>query len=478
MSGSDAPFPGRGRTARRRSPRLVFSLGGLGVSAFFLPLALFSILRLVITWGTASPSDALTRFIRSAHEVRLAVGLDATGKLAPRTGYRPPSWLDLVVADREGLVIYSTMPELESGRPIAPAEVARIAARLVPERSFVAESLAMNGRVEGVYYAIMTGAPLGFTVDPALPLIIAASFMGMAVLAFLVGSLTAGRIAAEVLRLQRAADRIAQGDLETAVEAKGVREIADLAAAMDLMRRSLREDLARRYRFLAAVSHDLRTPLTSIGGYLEAVEDGLAADPDTLRRYVAIMRDKARLLETRISELIDFARIETEEWRLRFEELDLHALLRELAGQFHEDAALLGRRFEARLDACTALHVRADRVLTMRAMENVVSNALQYTPEGGLVSIKAEAKPGVLELWIEDEGPGFRNDEIEKVFEPFYRGSQARAGEGSGLGLYIARSIVRGQGWDIRADPSGKGGRVAFVIPLPGGREGVGHERN
>ena len=452
---------------RRRSPRLSFTLGALGVGAFFLPLALFSVLRIMIASGASSSNDPLSRFIRAAHEVRMAIDIDAAGRLHGRPGYRTPSWLDLVVTDRDGIVILSSLPELAIGSAVEPTAVAQIAQRLGPDRSFIAETIAFGKGADGVYYAILAAPPVGFSVDPALPLIIAASFMGMAVIAFLFGALAAAKIAAEVLHLQRAAGRIASGDLDTSVEASGAREIADLAAAMDGMRRALREDLALRARFLAAVSHDLRTPLTSIGGYLEAVEDGLAEDPATLRRYVSIMREKAKLLEGRIAGLIDFARMETEEWRLRFEEVELKGFLGSLALEFLEDAALLGRRLEARLEEVGEVRVLADKALLTRAVENVLSNALRYTPPGGLVRVSSRRVSATLFVDVDDEGPGIPATEREKVFEPFYRGSHAREGEGTGLGLYIARSIVRGHGWELAASETGNGGgRLTFSIPL------------
>jgi signal transduction histidine kinase len=278
-------------------------------------------------------------------------------------------------------------------------------------------------------------------------------------------------LARAVLKLEAAAGRIADGDFDTAVNVRGIREIEDLAYAMDGMRATLREDRDQRARFLAAVSHDLRTPLTSIGGYLEAVEDGLADGPETLERYVRIMRGKTRLLETRIGGLIAFARMETEEWRMGFEATELLPFLDGLAREAREDAILLGRRFEADLDAVGDLELSIDRGLLSRALENVISNAFRYSPEGGVVRFSASDVAGAIRLDVDDEGPGIPLPERERVFEPFYRGSAAREGEGSGLGLYIARSIVRGHGWTIAAgeSPTG-GGRISVLVPAQGFR--------
>jgi signal transduction histidine kinase len=242
---------------------------------------------------------------------------------------------------------------------------------------------------------------------------------------------------------------------------------------MDGMRAALREDRDRRARFLAAVSHDLRTPLTSIGGYLEAIEDGFASDPKTLGRYVGIMRGKTRLLEVRIAGLIEFARMETGEWRMGFETIGLRPFLEDLCREFREDAALMGRSFSFELSALSDLAIAIDKALLTRAFENLVSNSIRYSPAGGSIRMRARRAEGdgngvAFFIDLDDEGPGIAPSERGRVFEPFVRGSASREGEGNGLGLYIARSVIKGHGWDIRADQApGGGGRFSISVPAP-----------
>jgi signal transduction histidine kinase len=235
---------------------------------------------------------------------------------------------------------------------------------------------------------------------------------------------------------------------------------------MDRMRRAIREDRDRRARFLAGVSHDLRTPLTAIGGYLEAIQDGLADDPETLGRYVGIARDRAELLGSRIAGLIGFARMETDEWRRGFEAVEAGAWLAGLSRRFAEDAGLAGLRFDAELDAAAGVRVLADRALLGRALENLVANAFRFSPPGGRVLLSARAEGGRLLLVVDDEGPGIPPAERELVFEPYHRGAGAREGEGSGLGLHVARSVARGHGGELRIlDAPGGGGRLVLELP-------------
>ena len=460
--------------SRRRSASLKLLLGGLAVGALALPFCLFGIVALVL--ATSGREQPFIHYREVSVELEKAVRVDPVGRVIPNPGYHPPSNFELVVAGADGSVAYSTSPEFAVGSTPGFDAIAAAARREFSSPNFFSETLSQKGRPIGAYYAWIPDAQA--KVEPGVPASATGSLalVGLVGLVFLLGVLVAAALARAVLQLEAAAGRIAAGDFETAVRVRGIREIEDLADAMDGMRATLREDRDQRARFLAAVSHDLRTPLTSIGGYLEAVEDGLAGDPETLERYVRIMRGKTRLLETRIGGLIAFARMETEEWRMGFEEVELRPFLEGLARESREDAILLGRRFESSLDALGDVKLSIDRSLLSRALENVISNAFRYSPEGGLVRLSATSGESSIRLDIDDQGPGIPPPERERVFEPFYRGSAAREGrppgEGTGLGLYIARSIVRGHSWSIEAGESHEGGgRISVIIAFGGSHE-------
>jgi signal transduction histidine kinase len=447
---------------RPKHPGLRLVLGGLAVGVLALPIALAVILAQVVF--ATLPSYQAFRLEILTQELRRASEIDRAGALTLIPGYKAPEGLRLVLAGSDGGVLFSNVASIAPATKAGLPEVADAARADSSISSFFFDGIRVKGRTVGSYYAWFSpafvprpqrGPPWGLV-----------ALLGLAVLAVASGVIIATILAGSVLKLERAAGRIAAGDLESEVRVGGIREIGELALAMDGMRSALREDRDRRARFLAAVSHDLRTPLTSIGGYLEAVEDGLADDPATLARYVAIMRDKTRILELRISGLIEFARMETGEWRLGFERVLLGPYLHALAQGFREDAALLGKRFEARLEGLEAIVLPVDKGLLARALENLVSNALRFSPDGGLVALSSKAREEGIALDVDDEGPGIPAQERELVFEPFSRGSSNPRGEGSGLGLYIARSIIKGHGWDIGAgEAPGGGGRVSILIP-------------
>jgi signal transduction histidine kinase len=454
-------------TRRPQAPSLKFLLGGLAAGALALPFGLAAIVALVLTARGAD--QPLMHYREVNQELGRATRFDKAGRIALVPGYRPPSDFQLVLAREDGTIAYSSSPRFSVGGVAAIEDIAAVAREDYDEPSLFSETLSVKAEVVGSYYAWMPMAKARAEPSSPMPALGILALASLVAVVFSLGVLVATQLARAVLRLERAAGLIAAGDFETAVSVRGIREIEDLARAMDGMRATLREDRDRRARFLAAVSHDLRTPLTSIGGYLEAVEDGLAADTATLERYVGIMRDKTRLLEGRISSLIEFARMETGEWRMGFEMVELKLFLDSLAAEFREDAALMGRSLEASLQGLEGRRFAIDRGLLSRAFENVVMNALRYAPEGGSVRISALAGADWVRVDVDDDGPGIPAADRLRVFDPFFRGSSARQGrpqgEGSGLGLYIASSIVRGHGWEIEAgeSPSG-GGRISVRI--------------
>ncbi len=456
---------------RRRVAGLRGLMAGLALGALGLPLLLGLVAWSIV--AMSAPRLPVLRIESLRRELGAAVDFDGRD-FSVRPGYAPPEGLFLVIVDGAGLVALSNVPGISVGRVVGIDEVAASIVRDPDAMNFFSESIRAEGAERGRYYAWFTRGYRPPRGNP--PVFAPLTMIGLVAVALAFGLGVATTLARSVLNLERAAFRIASGDLESEVRVGGIREIEDLARAMDGMRAALREDRDRRARFLASVSHDLRTPLTSIAGYLEAVEDGLASDPATLERYVSIMRGKTRLLEGRIAGLIEFARMETGEWRMGFEPLDLRPFLESLAREAREDAALMGRGLSWELGALGGARVRADRDLLARAVENLVSNAVRYSPEGSAVRLSAAREAdGSLRVFLDDEGPGIPPAERERVFEAFVRGSSAREGEGSGLGLYIARSVIRGHGWELLAEEApGGGGRATIAVPAeaveaPGG---------
>jgi signal transduction histidine kinase len=280
-------------------------------------------------------------------------------------------------------------------------------------------------------------------------------------------------ITGSVLSLEAATKRVAAGELDLPISVEGSNEFASLSRSLDILRIEIKEDQARRARFIMGISHDLKTPLALVKGYAEALEVELGADSDpNARAHLGIIQSKADQLEGMIDDLIDFERVDTGEWSRGLVDLDLGCFLRAFAKRVEADAILLERNVLSAIDLPEGSIVRMDERLATRALENLVNNALRYTSAGDDIRISARAEgEGSYVLSVADEGPGIPSEDLAHIFEPFYRGSSSRREEGMGLGLSIVKTIVESHGWTIDVRPGGdescaqKG--VAFVIAIP-----------
>lgn len=269
-----------------------------------------------------------------------------------------------------------------------------------------------------------------------------------------------------VLVLEEATRRMAAGELDLAIEARGSNEITSLTTSLNRMRLALKDDQARRSRFIMGITHDLKTPLALIKGYAEAIGDGIADDQNSRERYVDIIGAKVDQLDGMIEDLIDFVRVDTGEWRRRLTRIPLAGFLRNFCKRMTVDAALLKRRTESEIILPEELSVPLDERLVYRALENIVNNALRYTREDGLIRIGARLEAGVAVIEITDDGPGIDATDLPNIFDLFYRGTASRREQGMGLGLSVVKNVVESHGWEIKVTSERERGSV-FTIRIP-----------
>ncbi len=269
-----------------------------------------------------------------------------------------------------------------------------------------------------------------------------------------------------LVRLVKAVGRVAGGDLDTAVDpVGGNNETRSLGMAVEQMRQSLREENARQSRFVMGVSHDLKTPIALIKGYVELLRDEPGESAASREAHFSLILDKVDQLDAMIDHLIDYGRINTGEWQQTWTEVPVAEFLNSIVTEMTPDARLLGRAIEADIGLPGTLAVRCDRRSVRRCIDNLLNNALRYTPAGGTVGLSARAEPDSLAITVWDNGPGISDADLPHVFELFYRGSASRREQGMGMGLSIVKTIVESHGWSIRAETSG-GARFTLTIPL------------
>lgn len=284
---------------------------------------------------------------------------------------------------------------------------------------------------------------------------------------------TARTSASAVERLAATARRIGGGDLKARAGPLGAGpELDSLARTLDEMAARLaasleREREAERQRrdLVTAVSHDLRTPLAGLRAMVEAIDDRVVDDRDTIHAYVAEMRGAVESLVVLVDDLfeliqLDAGAIEAESQRARLEDV-----VRSAVAACDAQAAEKGLAVKTIL-ACADGASCSPRVT--RVVQNLLQNAIRHTPADGTVRVEARRATDGIEVVVEDSGEGIAPEALEHVFEPFWRADSARSGAGAGLGLALAKRIVEALGGRIDAESKpAHGSRFAIILPGP-----------
>jgi signal transduction histidine kinase len=284
-------------------------------------------------------------------------------------------------------------------------------------------------------------------------------------------------LARRVERLRLGTARLARGELGAKVKVEGYDELAALAddfnrmaAALGRARTREREADEARRDLVAAVSHDLRTPLASARALIEAVADGVVDDPETGARYLASAEGELAKLGRLVDDLFELARIDAGVLRLELQEISLRDLVSDTLSSFGPEAKRRGVRLVGEI-APEVDPVRANPSKLQRVLYNLVSNALRHTPSDGTVFLRAEPRDNVVLVEVADTGEGIAPEDLPCVFERSFRGERSRAApetgddSGAGLGLAIARGLVEAHGGNIEvASRLGEGSRFSFTL--------------
>jgi signal transduction histidine kinase len=318
-----------------------------------------------------------------------------------------------------------------------------------------AEAAAVDGRGNVLLFA----APLHDTLEDVDLVRSRLLWAGLAALglAVLIGFGGSAAFARRIRRLERAADRIAAGDFDQPVIDRGGDELGQLAAAFDRMRLQLAQlDDARR-AFIANASHELRTPIFSLGGFIELLRDE-ELDEETRNEFLATAAEQVQRLSKLATDLLDLSRLDAGRMRLASEPVALGDLARDLVDEFAAVALRRGHSLEAVVDGAGV--AVGDRERALQIGRALVDNALLHTPPGTPIRIVAAGAT----LRVEDEGPGIPEEHREQVFARFTRLEGSRA-SGTGLGLAIARELAERMGGELRLDSGG--GWTVFTLVLP-----------
>jgi signal transduction histidine kinase len=282
------------------------------------------------------------------------------------------------------------------------------------------------------------------------------------VIALAAGYLVARALSQRVGRLEQAARKVAAGDFSNPIRADSDDELGQLAAAFDDMQNQLaRLDRARK-QFIASASHELRTPIFSLGGFLELLADE-DLDEETRRQFLDQLRGQVDRMRKLATELLDLSRLESGALELRPEPTDVGQLARELAAEFtpaaqrHESVVVLELEDDP-------IELECDPERVAQVLRILLDNALVHTPAGTGVRVSADRRNGHVRLEVSDRGQGIKRQNMPHIFEPFFTSNEEA--QGAGLGLAIARELAeRMQGrLTVRSAP----GSTTFSLVLPG----------
>jgi len=296
--------------------------------------------------------------------------------------------------------------------------------------------------------------------------VLVAAFAGA--LALWAARLLGRRALADVDAVRTTLEAVGQGRRDVRTNLGGQDELARLGADVDAMVTTLAAEERARRGLIASVSHDLRTPLTSLRLLVDAIDDDLVTDPAMRRDYLRRISTNVHALSALIDDLFELSRLESGDIRWTMEHVMLDELVEETidAMRPHAEAGAVAVRAELAPQLAAA---RANPEQIQRVLFNLIQNAIRHTPADGSIVVRAApASEGAIEIEVADTGPGIAGDDRDHVFEPFFQGTghSARSSDsGAGLGLAISRAIIEAHGGRIWLADAERGTSVRFRLP-------------
>ena len=324
---------------------------------------------------------------------------------------------------------------------------------------------AFPGTEAAALIVAQPAASLSEVLRELTPRLVFSGLIGIAA-ALVLGFALSQSVAAPLRNIARAARSVARGNYLQRVPVTGPREVRDLAANFNRMTEEVQHSQQTLRDFLANISHELKTPLTSIRGFSEALVDGTIDDRAGIERSARIIHNQSNRVLRLVEELLDLSRIESGQALMQQQEILLSELFEHTAEVFALRSEETGVAFHVGSPA--AAFIRGDFDRLEQVLNNLIDNAFRHTPAGGSISLNAvtTATGAIHRVTVTDTGSGIPQDDLPHLFERFYRGAGTSSTKGYGLGLAITREIIRAHGGDIWVQ-SGPEHGTTFTFTLP-----------
>lgn len=312
---------------------------------------------------------------------------------------------------------------------------------------------------------------------PAVPLLTVFSdelifpILGAGIAGLIISLLVAfwlARWIADPLQKVVIASRQMPSDEAKLIALRGPREVQELTTAFNQMKKRVQSSQKSQREFVANVSHELKTPLTSVQGFAQALLDGVANTPETQKQAAQVIYDESSRMHRMVLDLLDLARMDSGTLDLQRSPVDITALINHIAKKFTPQAQM--GNLEIRVQAPNLPIITGDGDRLSQVFTNLIENALKFTPSGGTITIRAARVPSGIQVEVEDTGVGISPEVLPHIFTRFYQADASRSGDrkhGAGLGLAIVKEIVEAHGGKIIVrSESGKGCTFSVVLPL------------
>lgn len=273
-----------------------------------------------------------------------------------------------------------------------------------------------------------------------------------------------------IIKIENKTQQLAAGNLSNNIildsDNTQKNEITSIMEGLEKMRLSLIEVINRKNKFIMGISHDLRTPVAIIKGYTEAISDGVITTPEEISKSLELIEGRTTQLSEMIDSLISYMKLNDSEIRQKLIPEPICTIIKDFAKSSTLAGNVFKRKIISNLNLPEKIYVPLDEQLVIRSFENIFNNALRYTKDNDTIEINSYVDTTNIILEIKDSGIGIKEEDLNHIFDLFYRGTNSRREEGMGIGLSVVKNIMDTHGWIITVDSEFNKG-TCFTIKIP-----------